>query len=158
MTFPLFPFRRRLALMVMAAIAFPASLLAAGTTQAIPADPSDGEQALQTLLELLSAYAEGRQQVFEGFLLPQMVGHARLVDSVRGSLQAEGQRRVTLSDTRTVVSGDVAIIRTRWEKRLLQKPALLPQLKSGSVTFVMQRDPAGWKLAVTGGNSPFEPN
>ena len=133
----------------------PAIALAADTTTAGPANQADGQQALGVMNQLLSFYMEGQFQQAEALLEPQMIGYSRVMDALRETALTQKQLRITLSDTRTLVSQDVVIIRTRWEKRFLTLPALAPTQRSGHATFVMHREAGVWRLSALSGDNLF---
>jgi hypothetical protein len=93
----------------------PATTLAADTAAAAPANQADGQQALGVLNQLLSFYMEGQLQPAEALLETQMIGYSRVMDALRDSGLTQKQLRIKLSDTHTLVSQDVVIVRARWE-------------------------------------------
>jgi len=141
-------------LAMVAAAALPASLAAAERVPA-PVDQAESQQALDALQQLLSAYAAGNRARIESLVEPQMIGYSRTVEAMRESALAQKQLRVVLSDTKTLMSEDVAIVRTHWEKRFLSLPAMTAGKKSGNCTFVMHRDSGAWRLSALSGKSPF---
>jgi hypothetical protein len=133
----------------------PATVLAADTATAGPANQADGQQALGVLNQLLSFYMEGQFKQAEALLEPQMVGYSRVMDALRETGLTQKQLRINLSDTRTLVSPDVVIIRCRWEKRFLTLPGLAPARRSGNATFVMHREAGVWRLSALSGDNLF---
>jgi|GEM_PF-2128958 len=133
----------------------PATALAADTATTGPANQADGQQALGALNQLLSFYMEGQPQPAEALLEAQMIGYSRVMDALRDTGLVQKQLRIKLSDTRTLVSQDVVIVRTRWEKRFLALPALAPAIRSGQATFVMHREAGVWRLSALNGDNLF---
>lgn len=133
----------------------PATALAADTATAGPANQADGQQALGVLNQLLSFYMDGQPQQAEALLEPQMIGYSRVMDALRDTGLTQKQLRISLSDTRTLVSQDVVIIRCHWEKRFLTLPALAPARRSGNATFVMHSEAGVWRLSALNGDNLF---
>ena len=142
-------------LFLLTAAMSPATVLAADTATAGPANQADGQQALGALNQLLSFYMEGELHPAEALLEPQMIGYSRVMDALRETGLTQKQLRISLSDTRTLVSPDVVIIRCRWEKSFLTLPALAPARRSGNATFVMHREAGVWRLSALNGDNLF---
>lgn len=121
----------------------------------VPAGRLEEQQALDAMQQLLAAFCEGNYAQAEALIDPQMTGQTQLVQTLRQTGHLQNQLRINLSDTRNLVSRDVAVIRTRWEKRYLLLPALTAQRRSGSTTFVMHREAGAWRLSALSGDNPF---
>jgi hypothetical protein len=134
----------------LVAVAIPTSPQAAEQAITMPS-----EQALDALQQLLSAYAAGNQQQLESMIEPQMIGYSRVVDAVRDAGVSQKQLRMTLSDTRTLISEDVVIIQSHWEKRFVSAHGRAAGHRSGTCTFVMRPDAAVWRLSALSGDNPF---
>jgi hypothetical protein len=142
-------------LLLLTAAMPPATVLAADTAAAVLANQADDKQALGVLNQLLSFYMEGQFQQAEALLEPQMIGYSRVMDALRDTGLVQKQLRIKLSDTRTLVSQDIVIVRARWEKRFLTLPALAPAQRSGNATFVMHREAGAWRLSALSGDNLF---
>jgi hypothetical protein len=140
-------------LMLLGAVAAPAPSLAADRIASPPVDQADGQQALDVLRQLLAAYIKGQYLQSEALVEPQMIGHAQITEALRLGATRQKQMRINLSDTRTLVSEDVVIIRTRWEKRFLSVPGLRARRSSGDSTFVMHRESGVWRLSAASGDA-----
>lgn len=135
---------------VLAAVVLPTAPQAAEQAITMPSD-----QALDALQQLLSAYAAGNQQQVESMVEPQMIGYSRVVDAVRVAGVSQKQLRMTLSDTRTLISEDVVIIQSHWDKRFVSTHGRVAGHRSGTCTFVMRPDAAVWRLSALSGDNPF---
>lgn len=135
---------------VLAAVVLPTAPQAAEQAITMPSD-----QALDALQQLLSAYAAGNQQQVESMVEPQMIGYSRVVDAVRDAGVSQKQLRMTLSDTRTLISEDVVIIQSHWDKRFVSTHGRVAGHRSGTCTFVMRPDAAVWRLSALSGDNPF---
>ena len=142
-------------LFLLAAAVPPAVALAADTATAGPVNQANGQQALGVLNQLLAFYMEGQFQQADALLEPQMIGYSRVMDALRETGLTQKQLRIKLSDTRTLVSQDIVIVRARWEKRFLTLPALAPAQRSGNATFVMHREAGAWRLSALSGDNLF---
>jgi hypothetical protein len=107
------------------------------------------------LQQLLDAYAAGELAQAEALIDPKMIAYSRVVDAIREAGLTQKQLRVTLSDTRTLMTEDMAIIQTHWQKRFVSIPGQIASLKSDTCTFVMRRENALWKLSALSGENPF---
>ena len=149
-------FRIFLVLALNLATVMPGALRAAEKAVVMPANQNQEQQALDALQQLLSAYVTGNTRLAESLIDPKMIGYSLVVDAMHATGQKQKQLRVAMSDTRTLVTDDVAIIQTRWEKRYLSTPALLEKRKSGMCTFVLHREASAWRLSALSGDNPFD--
>lgn len=136
----------------------PASLGAAEPSGSATSKQADGLQALEALQQLLEAYVTGNQTVAKSLVEAEMIGYAKVVNAIGETSPLHKQLRVTLSDTRVLLSPGLAMIHARWEKRFVVPANSHAVLKSGHGSFTMRRDGATWRLSALGGDNPFGPD
>lgn len=131
------------------------SLLPAVAGAIGPSSQADSTPAIAALEDLLAAFSAGNPGDAEALIEPRMIGYSRLVDGLREAVLVQKQIRLTLSDTKTLVADDIALIQTRWEKLYIKYPGLQPVRRSGISTFVMHREKSVWSLSALSGDNPF---
>lgn len=133
----------------------PGSLSAAEPTVSSASEQADRLQALDALEQLLEAYVSGNQTVAKTLVETEMIGYAKVVNAIGETSPLRKQLRLTLSDTRTLVSPGLALIHARWEKRFVVLAGAHAVQQSGHCNFTMRRDGATWRLSALSGDNPF---
>lgn len=121
-------------------------------------EQTDRLQALEALQHLLEAYVTGNPTAAKTLVEPEMIGYAKVVNAIGEASPLHKQLRVTLSDTRALVSPGMVLIHTRWEKRFVVLAGAHAIRKSGHCSFTLRRDGATWRLFALGGDNPFGPD
>lgn len=120
-------------------------------------DNEGASAAHQALNEMLRTYESGNTVNLQSYFDSSMIGYQKLIDGISVEANNCKQMRINLSNTKTQVGPDLAVIQTNWEKRCLLLPNFKPVVESGQSNFLMHKNLNGWKMTGISGANPLTP-
>ena len=116
----------------------------------------DGQKALAALNGILSAYADGDAATLRQSLDLKMIGFQKFLDNAVEESASCKQMKFTLQDTQVQAGPDLVVVQSRWEKRCLLLPNMIPQYSKGHATFLLQSAEGGtWNMTGVSGDTPL---